>query len=156
MCMSTQNQDPGTEEAVTPTSEGENLPATQAEENPAPAVDSPYTLHPLELPANPIAAALYPNQEIIDPDKPMSEERQAQAKEAIQAEKDKMESSVVIDDQRLEGGGVTVTPVVPEEAVATQEGVATQEAVEPEGDPTVVGHLADDTVVAPETPAKKS
>lgn len=69
-------------------------------------------LHPMELPANPAAAANY--QGVVDPDKEISEERIAQGQAAIQAEQERI-AGQVIEDPRLADPNADPT-VPPEEA----------------------------------------
>jgi hypothetical protein len=79
-----------------------------------PYVD-PYkqVYNPLELPANTVAAQAYvdAHPDAVDPEVPISEERAAQATEAIQAHQDRVQEVMagVGDDPRLGGGTLTTT-----------------------------------------------
>jgi hypothetical protein len=72
-------------------------------------VGDPYKpkYHPLELPANPVAAANFPEPGAVDSSVPMSEERQEQAKQAIQAVQEQYHSDLPDEDPRLSGGDPT-------------------------------------------------
>ena len=79
-----------------------------------PYVD-PYkqVYNPLELPANTVAAQAYvdAHPDAVDPEVPISEERAAQAAEAIQLHQDRIQDTIagVGEDPRLGGGTMTAT-----------------------------------------------
>jgi hypothetical protein len=82
------------EEAAEDVAVSERTQADEEQPVPEPYVD-PYkqVINPLELPANPVAAAAYPPGN-VSADAPISEERAAQAEAAIQSEQDKIAATV--------------------------------------------------------------